>query len=123
MAKPNAKKGRVKAVASRHGESVLRRTRGRRRRWKWVRIPLAVLLLIPALQVAVVGLTRSLPLTLPCGLPIYVARFPSAPFINPPRTLPMWIEQVSANRAKAPLRYRWIPLSQIPEMFLHCGKV
>lgn len=39
-------------------------------------------------------------------------------FVNPPRTLPMWIEQVSPSGAKAPLRYRWIPLAQIPEMFL-----
>ena len=55
---------------------------------------LVVLLLIPAMQVAVVR------------------------FVNPPVTLPMLIEQVSSSGAKAPLRYRWIDLPQIPEMFL-----
>ena len=69
-------------------------SRGRGRRWKWIWILLLVLLLIPGMQVAAVR------------------------FVNPPRTLPMWIEQVSASGAKAPLRYRWIPLPQIPEMFL-----
>ena len=47
MPKPNAKKrrvNRVKGFAS----------RGLFRRWKWVLIPVAVLLLIPAMQVAVV---------------------------------------------------------------------
>ena len=42
-------------------------------------------------------------------------------FINPPRTLPMLIEQGSAmfsSAPKHPLRYRWIDLPQIPEMFL-----
>ena len=60
-------------------------------------IPLVVLLLIPAMQAAVVR------------------------FINPPVTLPMLIDQGSAmfSRApKPPLRYRWIGLPQIPEMFL-----
>ena len=96
MAKPSAKKHRVpaKGAASRHGESVPRRTRGRWRRWKWIWIVLGVLLLIPAMQVAVVR------------------------FVDPPRTLPMLVEQVSSDGAKAPLRYRWIPLAQIPEMFL-----
>jgi hypothetical protein len=57
----------------------------------------------------------------PRGLPIYVARFPSTPFINPPLTLPMLIDQGSAifsSTPKPPLRYRWISLPQIPEMFL-----
>ena len=63
-------------------------SRGRWRRW--ILVLLVVLLLIPAIQVAVVR------------------------FVNPPRTLPMWIEQAGGT----PLRYRWIPLSQIPEMFL-----
>ena len=100
MSKPNGKKRRVtrvKGSASRHGESVLRRTRGHRRRWKWILIVLVVLLLIPAMQVATVR------------------------FINPPWTLPMLIEQVGATFSKAPkvpLRYRWIDLPQIPEMFL-----
>jgi monofunctional biosynthetic peptidoglycan transglycosylase len=97
MSKPKSKKPRrVKGGASRHGESVQRRTRGfwRRWRWKWILIVLVVLLLIPALQVAVVR------------------------FVDPPRTVPMWIEQVSPSGAKGPLRYRWIPLAQIPEMFL-----
>jgi hypothetical protein len=66
----------------------------RRRLWKWLLVVLAVLLLLPAMQVLVVR------------------------FVNPPRTLPMWIDQVSSSGPKAPLRYRWIPLAQIPEMFL-----
>jgi monofunctional biosynthetic peptidoglycan transglycosylase len=66
-----------------------------RRRWrKWSLILLVVLLLVPAIQVEVVR------------------------FVNPPRTLPMWIEQMSGSGQKAPLRYHWIPLAQIPEMFL-----
>src|SRR5438105_4829566 len=69
-----------------------------RGRWKkWILILLVVLLLIPATQVAVVR------------------------FIHPPWTLPMLIEQVGATFSKAPkspLRYRWIALPQIPEMFL-----
>jgi len=42
-------------------------------------------------------------------------------FINPPVTLPMLIEQGGAmfsSAPKRPLRYRWIDLPQIPEMFL-----
>lgn len=70
------------------------RPRGFLRGWKWFLIPLLLLLLVPALQVAVVR------------------------FVNPPRTLPMWIEQMSWSGPKVPLRYSWIPLSQIPEMFL-----
>ena len=86
---------RVKRSASGGGTRAKRgASRGRRRRWKWVLILLGILLLIPAMQVVVVR------------------------FIDPPRTVPMWIEQVSASGAKAPLRYRWIPLAQIPEMFL-----
>src|SRR5438046_2333066 len=76
---------RVKSVAS--------RGRGK----KWILILLVVLLLIPAMQVAVVR------------------------FVNPPLTLPMLIEQGSAMLSSAPkrsLRYRWIDLPQIPEMFL-----
>jgi monofunctional glycosyltransferase len=64
------------------------------RRWKWIWIVLLVLLLIPAMEVAVVR------------------------FVDPPRTLPMWIEQVSSSGTKGSLRYRWIPLAQMPEMFL-----
>src|SRR6476659_8124918 len=63
----------------------------------WILILLVVLLLIPAMQVAMVR------------------------FVNPPRTLPMLIEQRGATLSKAPrspLLYRWIDLSQIPEMFL-----
>jgi Transglycosylase len=73
------------------------RPRGFFHRWKWILILVVVLLLIPAMQVAVVR------------------------FINPPWTLPMLIEQGSAmfsKGPKAPLRYRWIALPQIPEMFL-----
>ena len=64
---------------------------------KWILILLVVLLLIPAMQVAVVR------------------------FVNPPRTLPMLIEQggaVFSSAPKHPLLYRWIDLPQIPEMFL-----
>jgi len=60
-------------------------------------IPVGGLLLIPAMQVALVR------------------------FINPPLTLPMLIDQLGATFSKAPkspLRYRWIALPQIPEMFL-----
>ena len=55
---------------------------------------LVVLLLIPAVQVAVVR------------------------FVDPPRTVPMWIEQASSSGTKAQLPYHWIPLRQMPEMFL-----
>src|SRR5689334_14864566 len=73
------------------------RPRGFFGRWKWVLILIVVLLFIPAMQVAMVR------------------------FINPPWTLPMLIEQVGArfsSAPKTPLRYRWISLPQIPEMFL-----
>jgi monofunctional biosynthetic peptidoglycan transglycosylase len=72
-------------------------SRGSFRRRKWILILLVVLLLIPAIQVAVVR------------------------FVNPPRTLPMLLEQDAATFSRAPkppLRYRWIDLPQIPEMFL-----
>jgi len=72
-------------------------SRGRGRRWKWIWVGLVVLILIPAMQVAVVR------------------------FVNPPRTLPMLLERDSAmfsRGPKIPLRYRWISLPQIPEMFL-----
>jgi monofunctional biosynthetic peptidoglycan transglycosylase len=69
-------------------------SRGFFRRRKWIWVLLLVLLLIPGMQVAAVR------------------------FINPPATLPMWLEQVSPSGPKAPLRYRWIDLPQIPEMFL-----
>jgi hypothetical protein len=82
MPKPNA---RVKRSAS--------RGLGK----KWILVLLLVLLVIPAMQVAVVR------------------------FINPPWTLPMLIEQVGATfskEPKPPLRYHWISLPQMPEMFL-----
>jgi membrane peptidoglycan carboxypeptidase len=96
-------------------------SRGSGRRWKWILVLLLVFLLIPVMQVALVRLTLSLPLIRPFGLPIYVARLPSTPFINPPVTLPMLIDQGGARFAsgpKHPLLYRWIDLPQIPEMFL-----
>src|SRR6476619_1990304 len=65
-------------------------------RKKWILI-LLVLLLIPAVQVAMVR------------------------FVNPPRTLPMLIAQCGTTFSqgpKSPLLYRWIDLPQIPEMFL-----
>jgi monofunctional glycosyltransferase len=64
---------------------------------KRVLILFVVLLLIPAVQVAVVR------------------------FINPPRTLPMLIEQsrgIFSKEQKPPLLYHWIDLPQIPEIFL-----
>jgi len=82
MPKPNA---RVKRSASRG-------------RWKkWILILLVVLLVIPAMQMAVVR------------------------FINPLLTLPMLIEKAGAmfsSRPKHPLLYHWIDLPQIPKMFL-----
>ena len=84
MAKPTTKKRRVRV------KGFASRGRGK----KWILILLVVLLLIPAMQVAVVR------------------------FVDPPQTLPMWIDQVSASSPKPPLLYRWIPLPQIPEMFL-----
>jgi monofunctional biosynthetic peptidoglycan transglycosylase len=69
-------------------------SRGFFRPRKWILIVLVGLLLVPALQVAAVR------------------------FVNPPKTLPMWIDQVSSSGAKAPVRYHWIDLPQVPEMFL-----
>jgi monofunctional glycosyltransferase len=65
-----------------------------KRRWRWILVLSVVLLLIPAMQVGAVR------------------------FVDPPVTLPMWIEHVSSSGPKAALRYRWIPLAQIPGMFL-----
>lgn len=90
---PKAITNRVKRSASR-GRSRAKASGTRGRGKKWILIVLAILVLIPAIQVAAVR------------------------FINPPRTLPMWIDQMSSSAPKSPLRYRWIPLSQIPEMFL-----
>ena len=73
------------------------RPRGFFGRWKWILIPLVVLLLVPPIEVALVR------------------------FINPPRTRPMLIHRASTTlleRTKAPLLYHWIDLPQIPEMFL-----
>jgi monofunctional biosynthetic peptidoglycan transglycosylase len=42
-------------------------------------------------------------------------------FVNPPRTRPMLLERVAATFSRAPkgpLRYHWVDLPQIPEMFL-----
>jgi monofunctional glycosyltransferase len=64
---------------------------------KWCLLVLAALLVIPALQVAVVR------------------------FINPPQTVPMLLEQGSqmfSSGPKTPLRYHWIDLEQMPEIFL-----
>lgn len=73
------------------------RTRKSARWQKWILILLAVLLLVPVLQVALVR------------------------FVNPPRTLPMVIHQTAASFAKSnagPLRYRWVDLPAVPQMFL-----
>lgn len=85
---PKAKAKKQKSGAKR---SASRGFFGRR---KWIWIPLLALPFVPAMQVAVVR------------------------FVDPPRTVPMWIEQVASSGPKVPLRYRWIPLAQIPEMFL-----
>lgn len=66
-------------------------------RGKRLLILLAVLLMIPGLQVATVR------------------------FVHPPRTLPMLLDQarsVFSRQARPPLRYQWIDLEQMPEMFL-----
>src|SRR2546421_3863880 len=79
------------------GGTRVRRPASRGRGKKWILVLLVVLLLIPAMQVAVVR------------------------FINPPWTLPMLIEQGGAmfsSTPRPPLRYHWIALRQIPEMFL-----
>jgi monofunctional biosynthetic peptidoglycan transglycosylase len=86
MAKEKTKKRNTGANRSASG--------GRGRKWKWILGVLGFLLLIPALEVAVVR------------------------FADPPVTLPMWIERVSSDGPKVPLRYRWIRLSEMPEMFL-----
>lgn len=67
------------------------------RGWRQCLLVLAALLLIPGLEVAAVR------------------------FVNPPRTLPMLLEeggQLFSNGPKTPLRYHWIDLEQMPEMFL-----
>jgi monofunctional biosynthetic peptidoglycan transglycosylase len=87
---------RVKRSAPR-GHARVRRSTSRGRGKKWILLLLVVLLFIPAMQVAVLR------------------------FINPPLTLPMLIDQGSAmfsSGPKGPLRYRWIDLPHIPEMFL-----
>jgi monofunctional biosynthetic peptidoglycan transglycosylase len=64
---------------------------------KWILIAILILLLLPAMQVAVIR------------------------FVNPPFTLPMLIDQSSAifsKGPKRPLHYRWIDLPRIPEIFL-----
>src|SRR5438477_7414886 len=99
MPKPNPKKRRVNRVkgSAPRGHARVKGFASRGRGKKWILLLLVVLLLIPAMQVAVVR------------------------FINPPLTLPMLIEQVGAMFSKAPkppLRYRWIDLTKIPEMFL-----
>jgi monofunctional glycosyltransferase len=95
--------GRHRGLLARMPESKPRKPRKRLRprgffgRWKWVLIPVLALLLIPAMQVAVVR------------------------FVNPPLTLPMLIDRGSAmlsSAPKRPLLYHWISLSQIPKMFL-----
>ncbi len=66
-------------------------------RWRWLLILLAIFLLIPGLQVAMVR------------------------FVNPRRTMPMLLEQggsVFSRKAHPPLHYHWIDLEQMPEMFL-----
>lgn len=64
---------------------------------KWILIALAVLLLIPPLEVLLVR------------------------FINPPSTRPMLLHQLGSVFSRAPRRpllYRWVALSRVPEIFL-----
>ncbi len=86
--------GNFMAKASKTPRSKKRKlTRG----WRWLLLVLVALLLIPVLQVAVVR------------------------FVDPPRTLPMLLEQggqMFSNGPRAPLRYRWIDLAEMPQMFL-----
>ncbi len=83
-----------------HAMEQARKTSKKRRptgRWKRLLILLAVLLLLPPLQVAMVR------------------------FVNPPRTLPMLLEQgasMFSRKAHPPFRYQWIDLEKMPEMFL-----
>jgi monofunctional glycosyltransferase len=66
-------------------------------RWRLALLVLGALLLIPPIEVALVG------------------------FIDPPRTRPMTFCQLReffSPRPQPPLRYRWIDLQQVPEMFL-----
>src|SRR5215203_2102223 len=66
-------------------------------RWTWILIVIVTLLLVPPVEV---GLVR---------------------FFNPPRTRPMVTERIGrglSRGAKVPLRYQWIDLAQMPEMFL-----
>jgi monofunctional biosynthetic peptidoglycan transglycosylase len=66
-------------------------------RWQAALLVVGALLLIPPIEVAV------------------------ARFVNPPRTRPMVFHQLRALFSRtphAPLRYEWIDLRQIPEMFL-----
>lgn len=66
-------------------------------RWRWILILLAVLLMVPPIEVSLVR------------------------YLNPPRTLPMLLGQAGALVSPAPaspLLFHWIDLSQMPEMFL-----
>ena len=66
-------------------------------RWQAVLLVIGALLLIPPIEVALVR------------------------FIDPPRTRPMVFHQLGAWSSRgphAPLRYRWVDLHQMPEMFL-----
>src|SRR5437764_12206034 len=91
MPKPNAKKRRVNRVkgSAPRGHARVKGFASRDRGKKWVLILIVALLLIPAMQVAVVR------------------------FMNPPLTLPMLIDQggtMFSSAPKPPLRYRWIAL-------------
>ena len=66
-------------------------------RWQAALLVIGALLLIPPIEVALVR------------------------FINPPRTRPLVFYRVGAvfsRTADAPPRYDWVPLPQIPQMFL-----
>ena len=66
-------------------------------RWRVLLLVVGALLLIPPIEVALVR------------------------FIDPPRTRPMVFHQLGAffsRGPQAPLRYRWIDLPQVPQMFL-----
>jgi monofunctional glycosyltransferase len=92
-----SKMPKTNARSAPRADARVKRSASRHGGKKWILVVLVGLLLIPALQVATVR------------------------FIHPPWTLPMLIERGDAMFSKAPkhpLRYHWIDLPQIPEMFL-----
>ncbi len=79
------------AVEKKRKPRALKKQSAKLHRGRWLLIALAILLSLPVLEVLLVR------------------------FLDPPRTLPMLLEQVHAT---APLRYHWVDLPQVPTMFL-----